>query len=200
MRGEYYHKRALERQEMRAAKRGGALSGGIEEVKEYPLSDADIQKLLGGTSIFTYPELANMSHIDECFDDKGRAIMLFLTTGPAEGHWICMLKKGDTIEYFDPYGEAPEQEKKWLSKEMLEKLGQDEPYLKRLMAASGYKIIVNKHKFQKDGGDINTCGRHCVVRCLYAPYSLAQYAKVIKSSGMSPDDFVGALTADMLKK
>ena len=43
----------------------------LEEVKDYPLSDADIRTILGrDISILTYPDLAQMNSIDECFDDK----------------------------------------------------------------------------------------------------------------------------------
>jgi hypothetical protein len=35
---------------------------------------------------------------------------------------------------------------------------------------------------------------------LYAPYSLQKYASIIKSSGLSPDDFVSGVTYDKLRK
>ena len=66
--------------------------------------------------------------------------------------------------------------------------------------ASGKKVYYNTYPFQKDKADVNTCGRHSVVRCLYAPYSLAKYKKVMDSSGMTPDNFVSALTAEKLGK
>jgi len=173
----------------------------LSEVKDYPLSDTDIKKILGDDiKILTYPQLKNMRSIDECFDKQGRCILLFLTSSPTEGHWCCMLNKKKGIEFFDPYGEAPEEQKDDVPRSQLEALDESQPYLTALMRASGRPVFYNTHKFQKDSSSINTCGRHCVVRCLYAPYSIAKYASVIKKSGLSPDDFVSGLTYDRLHK
>jgi len=185
-----------------SVKRGGnmdetATTGGVG----YPLSDLDIQKMLQGTSLFKYPELANMGSIDDAFDEYGRCIMLYLTENADTGHWVCMIKKGKTIEYFDPYGGyKPDGERKWLSKEKQEELGEDEPMLSRMLAAAGYKVISNPYHFQKEGGDINTCGRHCCCRLLLAHMSIHQYHKLIKTSGVDPDEFVTVFTAQVLKK
>jgi len=174
---------------------------GLGRIKSYPLSDTDIRKILGqDIKIITYPDLGDMSSIDEAFDGKGRCIMLYLTENDTTGHWVCMLHKGNTIEFFDPYGEAPEKALETVPEENREALGEDEPLLTRLLKASGKKVYYNTYPFQKDKADVNTCGRHSVVRCLYAPYTLKKYKAVMDSSGMTPDNFVSALTAQKLGK
>ena len=174
----------------------------LEQTKEYPLSDADIRTILGDDiKITPYPMLKNMKSISECFDKKGRAIILFLTTSPTEGHWCCMLRKRKGIEFFDPYGEIPDSgQKRGMSRSLLESLDESQPDLTALMRASGRPIFYNNHQFQRDSQKVSTCGRHCVARCLYAPYSLEKYANIIKKSNMSPDDFVTGLTYDKLRK
>jgi len=172
------------------------VSGGIDEVKDYPLSDGDIRTILGpDIKILTYPQLKRCRTIDDCFDSQGRCILLFLTSGPTEGHWCCMLRKKKGIEFFDPYGEAPEDQLDDIPKTRLEMLDQDRPYLTKLLRASGRPVYYNTYPFQQTKASINTCGRHCVARCLYSPYSLETYKKVIEKSGMTPDNFVSALTA-----
>lgn len=178
--------------------RGGSSVLGDET---YALSDMDIQKLLGGTSLFRYPELHEMGTIDDAFDETGRAMMLYLTENANTGHWVCMLKKGNTVEYFDSYGGyKPDDERKWLSKQKQEELGQDEPTLTRMLREAGYKVTYNPYKFQEEVHDMNTCGRHCVVRLLLGHLPLKQYAKLIDSSGVSADEFVTAFTAQLLHK
>lgn len=173
----------------------------LSEVKDYPLSDSDIRTILGSDiKIITYPELKRMRSIDECFDAQGRCIILFLTTSATSGHWCCMLRKKKGIEFFDPYGEAPEEQKDGVPRGQLEALDESKPYLTSLLRASGRPVYYNTHPFQKESRSINTCGRHCVVRCLYGPYSIQKYASIIKKSGMSPDDFVSGLTYDKLNK
>lgn len=177
------------------------LEGGLAEVKDYPLSDADIRKILGNDiKILTYPELKKLKSASELFDSKGRCILLFLTQSPTEGHWCCLLNKKKGIEFFDPYGDPPGGVLEDIPEEQKEALDMDKPYLGQLLRASGRPIYYNSHAFQADRANVNTCGRHCVVRCLYAPYSLEKYEGVIKKSGMSPDTFVSALTANMLGK
>ncbi len=167
----------------------------------YALTDTDIQKLLGGTSLFKYPDLHQMSSIDEAFDDKGRAMMLYLTEDEHTGHWVCMLKKGKEVEYFDSYGGyKPDDERKWLSKAKQEELGQDEPTLTRMLREAGYKVTHNPYKFQEEVNDMNTCGRHSVVRLLLGHLPLKEYAHVLKSADVTPDEFVTAFTAQLLHK
>ncbi len=177
------------------------MEGGINEAKAYPLSDSDIRSILGSNiKIWTYPQLEKLSKAEECFDDKGRCIILFLTTGPTEGHWCCMLNKKRGIEFFDPYGEKPDDVVEDLPKKRMEELDMNQPFLTRLLRASGRPVYYNKHDFQKEKKDINTCGRWCVGRCIYADQSLEAFKRVVDSSGMSPDNFITALTASFLGK
>jgi len=171
------------------------------EAKKYPLSDKDIRDLLGNNiKIITYPMLKNYSSIDQCFDNEGRCILLFLTSSPTSGHWCCMLRKKNEIEFFDPYGIKPEGQKDYIDKSMLEKLGETKPDLMKLLVGSDLPVVYNTFPFQNDSADVSTCGRHCIVRCMYAPYSLGKYKTIIKSSGLNPDNFVTGLTYRKLGK
>jgi len=173
----------------------------LERAEAYPLSDTDIRKLLGsGVSLITYPELADMDSIDEAFDDRGRCILLFLTSSPTSGHWCCLLKSKKGIEFFDPYGEVPDAQKKGADPALLRQMDERQPYLTQLLRKAARPIYYNITPFQEDNTNITTCGRHAVVRCLYDKLSLNQYTKMIKKSGMSPDEFVVKLTYDKLRK
>lgn len=185
--------------EQRRKVRGGEMSGLGDE--GYALSDADIAKLVPGIKLFRYPEVAEMNSVDECFDKHGRCMLLFLTEDENTGHWVCMIRKGKTIEYFDPYGGyGPDAERDWLTPQQAEALGQDEPILSRLIHGSGYKVKINPYKFQKEGTGMNTCGRHCATRLMLGHLALPQYAQVISNSGVAPDDFVTAFTSQLLRK
>ena len=174
----------------------------MEEVKEYSLTNDDIQRILDpDTNIITYPQFHSMNDIDECFDSLGRCIFLFLTTSPTSGHWICMFKRtNNTIEYFDSYGEKPEAQRSWLTKDQLEGLGQSERSLWNLLKKSGYKVFYNTFPYQKNRDDINTCGRWCVARLVCKDMSNLQFFNLVKSSGQAPDDWVASFTHDILGK
>jgi hypothetical protein len=173
----------------------------MEEAKSYALSDGDIRQLLGsGIKITTYPDLEKVQHIDELFDRMGRAILFVPQQNEQQGHWCCLIKKGKTIEFFDPYGEPPEAQKDTLDNAHLEKMRMNEPLLADLLTNNPYRVIFNKVQLQELKNDVNTCGRHCVARLLYHKYPIQKYRQVIERSRMPPDEFVVKLTYDELGK
>lgn len=186
----------------RAVQQAKALIAGgkAEDVKEYALSDDDVKKIIPTLDIMPYPDLLRAKTIDDVLDEKGRLMLLYLTENQNTGHWVCLLKYRDqpVVEFFDPYGLAPDQQSKWLDDDQLEEFGQDTKHLSKLLRNSPYKVIWNKTKFQKDRSDINTCGRHCLTRLYMKHLTLPQYTKMVKSSGVSPDDFVSGFTFNLI--
>jgi hypothetical protein len=175
--------------------------GGTRDVMSYPLSDGDINKILKpDTKILVYPDLENVSSIDEIFDPMGRCMLLYPVSSEFSGHWVCLMKRGNSIEFFDPYGNAPDTELEWVSKAKRRAMNIEEPTLTRLMKESGYKTTYNSHDFQEDHKSVNTCGRHCIVRLVFKHLTLDEYRKLIKSSGLSPDEFVSGVTYLQLHK
>jgi len=177
------------------------MRGSATDARAYPLSDDDIRKLLGkDIRIMTYADLKGMEDWRQLFDAKGRCIMLYLTTSATTGHWSCMLNKKDHIEFFDPYGNPPDDIKDYTSPEVRQQLGIDRKLLLPLLKSSGKPITYNTYPFQKTRNEVATCGRHAVVRCLYAPKSLDQYKAVMDKSKLAPDDFVLGVTYDKIGK
>jgi hypothetical protein len=178
----------------------------IAKIRAYPLSNEDIQHILEpDTKIWTYPEFKTMSTIDEAFDSLGRCIFLFLTKSPTSGHWLCMFRKGNEIQYFDSYGEKPEAQREWLSEEQLEALDEEEPWLLNLLKKSPYKVYWNTVQYQKEKEDYNSCGRWCVARLICKDMTDKQFYNLVKEQmkerGVkSMDDWVSVFTAEFLGK
>jgi len=162
-----------------------------------------MRKVIPTLRVVSYPELLEAQTLDDVLDEKGRLMLLYLTEDENTGHWVCLLKRRGTqvIEYFDPYGGyGPDGESKWLSADELEQFGQDTKKLSKLIRASPYKLVINQTAFQKDKNDNNTCGRHCLTRLYLKHLSLPQYTKMVKASGVSPDDFVSGFTYNLIGK
>lgn len=176
------------------------LKQNLREIGKRPLSDGDIREFLDSSvPILTYPELKNYRHIDEILDKKGRAVILYLTESPTSGHWVGLLRRGKTIEFFDPYGNPVDTQQEKLGEGIPNKeFGQDMPILRELLAGSGYKVIQNRHPFQRDSKDINTCGRWVISRLAASELSLPEFKKFVDSSGLTGDDFVSLFTAMVL--
>lgn len=179
----------------------------LKPLKKYPLSDTDIQKVLEpDTKIITYPELYKYNHIDEIFDDKGRAIMLYLTENDTTGHWVGLIKKGNVIEMYDPYGFKPDTQPENLgaSKAFNKEHGQLYPKFTQMVNNDGYRLIYNKVRSQPFEADVNTCGRHVLTRILLKNLSLNKYNKLLssikKNNNINPDDLITAFTQEFIGK
>jgi len=168
------------------------------DIRAYSLSDGDIHKMIPTLRIITYPELLQYSNLDDALDEKGRLMILYLTADAHTGHWICLLKRGNTVEFNDSYGIKPDAESEWLSKSKLKEFRQDTHHLTKLLKESGYRIVYNKYPFQSSKPDTNTCGRHAATRLYFKHLSLPQYAQMVLDSGMAPDDFVSFFTHKLI--
>ena len=178
-----------------------------QELKRYYLSNSDLEYLFNDdTNIISYDKLYNYRHIDEIFDKKGRCVLLYLTSDPNIGHWVALIKKGNIIEHFDPYGHPPDTATENLNacEEVEKQTGQDEPRLLRMIDQAGYGLEYNKYPFQKKGEGIGTCGRHTAARLLLYKLSLEDYKKLMKTlkdkNLKDFDDVVTKFTYDLLKK
>lgn len=176
-------------------------AGAEKQAENYSLSDDDIRRLLGSAiKITSYSDLEGVHDIRQLFDRNGRAIIFFPQENAMSGHWTAMIKKGNRIEFFDPYGEPPDAQKDGLAPSKLHQLRMDQPLLSELLEKSGCSIIFNKVQLQKMRDDVQTCGRHCVCRLLYCNYPIARYREIIRRSGLTPDEFVTRETYDDLGK
>lgn len=179
----------------------------IQDAKMYALTNTDIQRLLPvDTNIFTYEQLDKTAHIDNLFDGYGRAIMLFLTDSAMSGHWIALIRRGNVIEAYDPYGFSPSEWKRKLqpNMEIVKTHNQDKPLLEQKVRGAGYKLVWNKKQQQPKSPNVNTCGRWSVMRLLFADFTLDEFNKMIdsiyKETGISGDTLATALTMESLGK
>jgi hypothetical protein len=170
--------------------------------KEYALSNQDINDLLKqDTHIWTYPELASVSHIDDCLDSLGRMILLYPLENENSGHWVALWRKGKKLFYFDSYGKGVEEPKQWISQEKNEMMGQGQDHLTRLLRESGYEVYQNKYPYQPMDGSSATCGRWAVSRLICKDMDAKRFhATVQKFKKGSTDDFAVQMTAHILGK
>jgi hypothetical protein len=168
---------------------GSALD--YEALKKYSISDKDIQDAIGVKPFLYYPDLQKIKSADELFDKHGRACVLYLTTSLQHGHWTCLMKRKNTIEYWDSYGGyAPDGERSWLTQKELVNLHQDQPLLSKLLKKSKYITTYNPYPYQSHSPQTNTCGKHCITRLYYTHLTEPEYRKMIKESGKTADQFV----------
>ena len=161
----------------------------IDKLEEKPLSNKDLMKSLNNqTKILKYDQLSRYNNISDVLYPYNNFILLYQNEKLNSGHWVCVLKNRDCIEFFDPYGLFIDEQMNFLNyKQPL--------YLSKLLLDSGYKIIYNNKRFQEFGSDVNTCGRHVLIRLICRHLNLKQYQDLYKNQKLNPDDIVTMMTS-----
>ena len=151
-----------------------------------PLSNIDIMKSLGKSCrIIEYSELEEYSNIEDLLSKpKDYVIILIETVEQNIGHWICLLRYQNTIEFFNSYGKPIDSQKNTLiSPEKNKEFGQTRNYLSNLLYNSNYKIVYNKKQLQSFDNLSETCGRWVInrIEChMDRNLSLQQYIKYLE--------------------
>jgi hypothetical protein len=170
----------------------------LKQVIARELGDADMNKLLPGVPITEYQDLGSKS-LTDIVDGQGRGILFFTEKETAKakvGHWLGIVRRGTTVEMFDPYGgkgDPWQKDHTWISARTARKLGEDRPLLAQLLARSGLTVVANPHRLQAMRSGVNTCGRHVVVRLWNNDKDADEYAAWLTAQG-NPDAVVAELT------
>lgn len=158
-------------------------------------SDSDISRLCEGkVNIYEYKDLRNFDTIEQMLAPYNCAIILY-TTKANYGHWVAIiLHNNGVLEHFDSYALAPDQELNFTPKDKRKELGEEYPYLTKLMYDSPYDVIYNKVKLQKFKQDYNQCGRWCGLRVVFRELPLRKFCSLFMKQKFEPDYYVTALT------
>lgn len=170
-----------------------------KKIKEDPLGDNELNKILDNPKIMKYSELSNYNNIEDILPYDYSYVILLWEQVPNIGHWTALLRYGDIIEYYDSYGKPLEFPLNY-SKDNNAYLNQYPNLLKRLLNKAPFKIIYNSKQVQSDNLNIKTCGRHIANRIKFLlnyGYDLNKYNKLLdetkKRLKTSYDDIVSYL-------
>jgi len=132
------------------------------------MTGQDIENYLPNCKMIEYNDLADYNEITDLLKKPiDFVIILIETIADNVGHWVCILRYGNTIEFFNSYAEAPDVQKNTLiSKAKNIEFGQTQNYLTNLLVKSDFNIIYNKLQLQKYSNGSTTCGRWVCARIL----------------------------------
>lgn len=157
----------------------------LDERIKTPMTDGDLERYFGSgieSEVMTYSQLANFASIDELLPNAFDFRIILVEQMRNKGHWVLILKYNNIIEDFDSYGKGIEPQRNFIASGMNRLLGQEHNHIKRLVARSPYKYVVNKHRFQSLKPDVNTCGRWCCLRIIMAKslkMDLPEYTEMV---------------------
>jgi hypothetical protein len=151
-----------------------------------PMTDADVDRHTGikGSDIIKYAELDKYNDITELLPKDKDAKIILIEDKFNSGHWVAILRYGKTIEYFNSYGAKWDTDWKFITKMARLILGQETNDMTNLMNKAkneGWDTVWNDVKFQSLSGNIQTCGRWCVLRIgmMKMGYSLKEFQDFI---------------------
>jgi hypothetical protein len=164
------------------------------------ITDEDIDKYLGKGHVMKYNELVNYPTILDLLPADNSFKIILLEEKPNKGHWVALLRYGNTIEEFDSYGSSFQTELAYLGKKVLNRLHESTQIIDRLLKTipKSFHLVINKTKFQKLQQNVNTCGRHSILRAqmMLLGYDLKEYQDFLKrlkkQYGMSYDEIVSS--------
>jgi hypothetical protein len=134
-----------------------------------PLTDGDLERFTGvkPADIIKYSDLKNYSKITDLLPEKKDFKIILIEDKYNSGHWVCIMRNGNNIEYFNSYGAKPDYEWKFINRMIRTCLGEDTNEMTRLMEQAeqdGMKTSYNHHRFQKLANSVQTCGRWVIFR------------------------------------
>lgn len=138
----------------------------MEKKINSPLTDLDIKNKINCGIVF-FKDIKKYKSIDELLGKKKMKIILY-EHEPGYGHWCCIFRNGNYLEFFNSYGDyscpMPDMQLKKYNKRWKNKSGQNDFYLAKLMIKSPYKLNYNQYQFQSSDINVQTCGRWCIFR------------------------------------
>jgi hypothetical protein len=143
--------------------------GGAKKVISEPMGDDNIRQYLPKARIIRYAQIFNYDRIQQLLTKARSYVVILVEHSVGEGHWQCLLRYGDTIEFFCSYGSYPDEAYEWNTPQQNMEVDAPTPYLSTLLKKAegdGFNIIYNKVDYQTEGNDITTCGAYVVFRIL----------------------------------
>ena len=134
------------------------------------ISDLDFKKYFGeDVPILKYSELENFKNIEELLPNNRDYKIILTESKFNEGHWCCLMRYDNVIEWFDSYGKKgghPEGQLSFIPGIIKKMLGQNKHHLTRLLKTvpKDYKVVFNNTPLQVLREGVNTCGKWCIAR------------------------------------
>jgi len=137
----------------------------VDKIIHEPMDDGDIRAYLPKARIMRYADLADYDSIEEVLPHDKSYVVLLYQHRPNDGHFVCIMRYGKTIEFFCSYGSKIDGPLYWTALKDRQMLGEGKPWLSMLLKKSPqFKAIHNPVPFQSKKDGVATCGAYCVVR------------------------------------
>jgi len=158
----------------------------IKKLEKVPISIEALRRIVPNhTTCKLYSEL-----ISPLFP-KGKQCLIVLLESKREniGHFVLLIKRGNSAEYWSSYGHKPQY---------AIRITQNDNRLLKLLPKG---FVVNRFKFQNEE-NTETCALHCLARAIFYKTTNPEYIKMFryKVTLTTPDDIITIMTLLARKK
>ena len=138
----------------------------VDKIIHEPMDDGDIRAYFPKARVMRYADLADYDNIEEVLPTDKSYVFLLYQHRPNDGHFVCIMRYGKTIEFFCSYGSKIDGPLYWTPLPARQALGEGKPYLSMLLkkASKRFKAVHNPVAFQSKKDGVATCGAYCVMR------------------------------------
>lgn len=159
------------------------------------LSNTQMQQFLNdylpGAKVILYPEIADIYKSGKISPtmlrwingERPPLVILYLSS-KKYGHWMALFENEHGINFFDSYGNAPDDQMKWpIDAEFRRLSGEDRAHLVRFILdimKPDEEVYYDEHDYQSRNPKVTTCGRHVLFRLLNMDLSVEEYNDLIK--------------------
>lgn len=162
------------------------------------LSDKDIKRSLNNkVKIITHDKIKNYKNIDNLLEPYNKVVILY-RNNYNYGHWTCLFKNKNGINFFDSYGNKPDEILNFIPNNMNNKLEQNHNNLIKLLYNSKENIYYNEKPLQITDENINTCGRWCIFRLLCDFMDEYQFYNLFSNKNYEPDEIITYITDNII--
>jgi hypothetical protein len=153
----------------------------------YPLNGFEMMCLNPDAEIITYDKLNNIFDLNDLFKGKDKIIILYLLNSRSSGHWVCLFKNHQGINFFDSYGKLPDVEIDNLTIEQRDEYNVKQNRLKEILAK--YTVYYNNICLQ--GKKTQVCGCYVSHRLINKDLTEDEYINTfIEYEIKDTDEFV----------
>ena len=164
----------------------------VQHMEETKLDITELRKYLPSyAKAVLYKTLSSSKK--EAFGNHRCIVVLYESTigGKKQGHYVVLVRSGDSVSYFSSLGRSPRDELQAL------KLDESAKFAKILGKSYSY----NKTPLQNSRNyKINTCGLFAIARCLLADQSNREFVRFYKRRSVADSDQLVGITTLLLKK
>lgn len=161
----------------------------LKKIISQPLGLETLRSLLPKSSKAVLYESLRHQKRSEVFKNLDSLVVLYETkiNHKKQGHYIVLLPRAHSIEYFSSLGRSPTDE--------MSSLHQDPSVFKDLLG-KGYTY--NRKKLQLQNYNVEDCGYWCIARCILHEVKLPAFQRLFTPRSLQSSDEILALMSVLL--